>query len=100
VGGVRFELAELRESALPTPGVAEVAFEIRRGDVDQVVAFVVPVDPELDRTALATALRRQVASAVPAAVAPSEVLVVRELVFNAHGKFDVGATRALAEGAR
>ncbi|MFD9823892.1 amino acid adenylation domain-containing protein [Streptomyces violascens] len=97
VNGHRVELGELRHHVLAVPGVADAAFDISRGPVDSLELFVRPGQQVSDREALAEVVHKSLASALPSALVPQSVRVVREIVFNANGKCDVAATRRLAE---
>jgi D-alanine--poly(phosphoribitol) ligase subunit 1 len=97
VNGHRVELGELRHHVLAVPGVADAAFDISRGPVDSLELFVRPGQQVSDREALAEVVHKSLASALPSALVPQSVRVVREIVFNANGKCDVAATRRLAK---
>lgn len=98
VNGHRVELGELHTHALAAPGVADVAFDVRRdGPLAGVEAFVVP-RPGARADAVTAAVRAALARNVAPALVPHRVMVVPRLVLNVHGKWDVAATRALADG--
>jgi D-alanine--poly(phosphoribitol) ligase subunit 1 len=92
VSGHRVELGELRHHALAVPGVAHVAFEVVRGDVDTLEAFVV-VDGTVTGEDFGEILRGQLARTLPPAVVPNNVHVVPELRVDGNGKLDLRATR-------
>ncbi|WP_344631127.1 amino acid adenylation domain-containing protein [Streptomyces glaucosporus] len=98
VNGHRVELGELRHHVLAVPGVADAAFDIVRGAVDTLELFVRPVRPQADGEALAEAVRKALAGALPSALVPGTVRTVPEILFNSNGKCDVAATRRLLEG--
>ncbi|MFB6613145.1 amino acid adenylation domain-containing protein [Streptomyces sp. NPDC056367] len=101
VSGHRIELGELRHHALSVPGVADAAFEVVRGPVDTLEAFVVPAQPWPDAGEFAERVRTSLAAVLPSVLVPNEVHVVARLLVNANGKRDVRATRQqLAELAR
>jgi len=91
VSGHRVELGELRHQALRVPGVRDAAFEVVRGDIDTMEAFVVPDVP--GDTGVAARLAAALAAVLPEGVAPNEVHVVPALSLNANGKIDLVATR-------
>lgn len=96
VSGHRVEPAELRRAALSIPGISDAAFVALDGG-EQLSAFVVPsgeAAPDLGRL-----VRRKLAEVLPAAVVPSRVTVVPEIVMNANGKCDPEATARRAAGA-
>ena len=95
INAYRVELGELRGLALKVDGVADVAFDIRRGDVDVIEAFVVPAGPDGAADELAASVRSALAAELPPAVVPRVVRVVPHLVLNANGKCDISATRRL-----
>jgi D-alanine--poly(phosphoribitol) ligase subunit 1 len=98
ISGHRIELDELRRHALEVPGVAEVAFDVRRdAAIDAVEAFVVPSG---DGAAVAALVREAIARNLPEAVVPRTVHVIDELLFDAHGKCDLAATRRRAGRSR
>jgi amino acid adenylation domain-containing protein len=97
VNGYRIELAELSGHVRAMPYVTDVAFDISRGTVDRIEAFVVldntgspPAGPE-------HAIRAHLTAVLPPTLVPHRIYVVPEIVFDANGKRDVCATRALAE---
>lgn len=95
VSGHRVEPAELRRAALSVSGVSDAAFLAIDG-AEQLTAFVVPAGeaaPDLGRL-----VRRKLAEVLPAAVVPSRVTVVPEIVMNANGKCDPTATARRAAG--
>lgn len=98
IGGHRIELGEMRRHALALEAVGEVAFDVQRGDLDVVEAFVVPAGDGADGTALADDLRRALARNLPPPLVPQQVHVVNELVFDSHGKCDLEATRQALGG--
>ncbi|WNF28021.1 amino acid adenylation domain-containing protein [Streptomyces sp. C11-1] len=93
VSGHRVELGELRHHVLSVPGVADAAFEVVRGPVDTLEAFVVPAGPPPDAKEFAALVRTVLAGVLPSVLVPNEVHVVERLVVNANGKCDVRATR-------
>ncbi|MFJ6694609.1 amino acid adenylation domain-containing protein [Streptomyces sp. NPDC091272] len=97
VNGHRVELGELRHHVLAVPGVADAAFDITRGPVDSLELFVRPSGPRTDGAQFAEVVRKSLAAALPSALVPQSVRVVREIVVNANGKCDVAATRRQAE---
>ncbi|MYX04928.1 MULTISPECIES: amino acid adenylation domain-containing protein [unclassified Streptomyces] len=99
VNGHRVELGELRHHVLAVPGVADAAFDIVRGPVDSLELFIRPVHPGSDGEEFAETVRKSLATALPSALVPQSVRVVRDIVFNANGKCDVAATRRLLEAA-
>jgi D-alanine--poly(phosphoribitol) ligase subunit 1 len=99
VSGHRIELGELRHHALAVPEVGEVAFDVVRGDIDGVEAFVVPDDTAESRERIGSAVRKALGQVLPPSVVPQEVHVVDELVFDSHGKCDLEATRSASRRA-
>ncbi|HET6856553.1 MAG TPA: AMP-binding protein, partial [Streptomyces sp.] len=97
VSGHRVELGELRHHVLSVPGVADAAFEVVRGPVDTLEAFVVPAGPLPDAKEFAAGVRTVLAGVLPSVLVPNEVHVVARLVVNANGKCDVRATRRRLE---
>ncbi|MEV6971985.1 amino acid adenylation domain-containing protein [Kitasatospora sp. NPDC093806] len=95
VNGHRVELGELRHHVLAVPGVANAAFDVVRGPVDSLEVFVLPAAPYAGDPAFGDVVRRALAEVLPSALAPNDVFVVPEIVFNANGKADVAATRRL-----
>ncbi|KAF4406795.1 amino acid adenylation domain-containing protein [Streptomyces lycii] len=95
VSGHRVELGELRHHVLSVPGVADTAFEVVRGPVDTLAAFVVPTQPRTgaDAKDFGELVRSVLAGVLPSVLVPGEVHVVSRLVVNANGKCDVRATR-------
>lgn len=98
VGGYRIEIQEVRALVLSVPGVAHAAATVApagSGGMARLELFVVPSD-DGDGDLVARALERLRAE-LPSAAVPERVHVVPNLVVNAHGKWDVQATRALAD---
>ncbi|MCX5077887.1 amino acid adenylation domain-containing protein [Streptomyces sp. NBC_00424] len=101
VSGHRVELGELRHHVLAVPGVVDAAFEVVRGPVDTLEAFVVPAEPWPDAREFADRVRISLGAVLPSVLVPNEVHVVARLLVDANGKRDVRATRRrLAELAR
>ncbi|WP_329391665.1 amino acid adenylation domain-containing protein (plasmid) [Streptomyces sp. NBC_01351] len=96
VNGYRVELGELRHHVLSVPGVADAAFDIVRGPVDALELFVRlgGQGPRPDAQEFAALVRKTLAAALPSALVPNAVHLVDEIVVNANGKTDIGATRA------
>ncbi|MGW7446175.1 amino acid adenylation domain-containing protein [Kitasatospora sp. NPDC054795] len=97
IAGHRVELGELRHHVLAVPGVADVAFEVVRGPVDTLAAFLLPKSPQSDGDAFAETVRSALAASLPSPLVPGELHCVPEIVFNANGKCDVAATRRLLD---
>ncbi|MER7702110.1 amino acid adenylation domain-containing protein [Kitasatospora sp. NPDC097605] len=95
VNGHRVELGELRHHVLAVPGVANAVFDVVRGPVDSLEVFVLPSPAYARDPAFAAVVRQALADVLPSALAPNEVHVVPEIVFNANGKADPAATRKL-----
>ncbi|MEU0743766.1 amino acid adenylation domain-containing protein [Streptomyces sp. NPDC006134] len=93
VSGHRVELGELRHHVLAVPGVADAAFEVVRGPVDTLEAFVVPAGPRPEPGEFARRVVTALSAVLPSVLVPNEVHVVSRLVVNANGKCDVRATR-------
>jgi len=99
ISGHRVELDELRRHVVSTPGVAEVAFHVvRDGGLDAVEAFVVPTDDGGDGARIPAAVAQAVERHLLSAVTIKAVHVVDELLFDAHGKCDIAATRRFMRG--
>jgi amino acid adenylation domain-containing protein len=99
VSGHRVEMAELRGKALLVRGVADVAFEVVRRDLDHLEVYVVPSDGDVPHAQLASAIRLALSTALPPALVPRKVHVVPAILTNANGKVDLRATRAQIEQA-
>ena len=99
VSGHRVEMAELRGKALLVRGVADVAFEVVRRDLDHLEVYVVPSDGEVSHAQLVASLRLALSSELPAALVPRRVHVVPAILTNGNGKVDLRATRAQLEQA-
>jgi amino acid adenylation domain-containing protein len=97
VSGHRVTLAELRRVALRAAGAADVAFHVVTGGQERLAAFVVPADPGA-APGLAARVRVELGALFPAAVVPTRVDVVPEIVMSPNGKCDAWATARLAEG--
>jgi len=80
-------------------GVADVAFEVVRRDLDHLEVYVVPSDGEVPHAQLASAIRLALSTALPPALVPRRVHVVPAILTNANGKVDLRATRAQLERA-
>ncbi|WP_175408028.1 amino acid adenylation domain-containing protein [Streptomyces sp. TRM64462] len=94
VSGHRVELGELRHHVLSVPGVADAAFDVVRGPVDTLEAFVVPAGAwPGDAREFADRVVTALSGVLPSVLVPNEVHVVSRLVVNANGKCDVRATR-------
>ena len=98
VSGHRVKLNELRRHALLISGVADAAFALDPTNPDLVEAFVVPSTQPYARSHIEAQVRNDLANSFPRAVVPRNVHFVSEIVINAHGKTDVGATRAASQG--
>jgi D-alanine--poly(phosphoribitol) ligase subunit 1 len=95
VSGHRVEMAELRGKALLVRGVADVAFEVVRRDLDHLEVYVVPsADDDVPHAQLVSALRLALSASLPAALVPRRVHVVPAILTNGNGKIDLSATRA------
>ncbi|HTX63425.1 MAG TPA: amino acid adenylation domain-containing protein [Acidimicrobiales bacterium] len=95
VRGFRIEIHEVRDLAESVEGVAHAAAAVSQKGLGGLELFVVPegdVGPDL----VARVLER-LRGELPAAAVPERVHVVRNLVVNAHGKWDPDATRELAD---
>jgi amino acid adenylation domain-containing protein len=99
VSGHRVEMAELRGKALLVRGVADVAFEVVRRDLDHLEVYVVPSDGDVPHAQLASSIRVALSATLPAALVPRRVHVVPAILTNANGKVDLRATRAQLEQA-
>jgi amino acid adenylation domain-containing protein len=99
VSGHRVEMAELRGKALLVRGVADVAFEVVRRDLEHLEVYVVPSDADIPPAQLASAVRTALSAALPSALVPRRVHVVPAILTNANGKVDLPATRALQQRA-
>ena len=95
VRGFRIEIHEVRDLAESVAGVAHAAATVSQRGLGGLELFVVPQDGA-DGDLVARVLER-LRGELPAAAVPERVFVVRNLVVNAHGKWDAEATRRLAE---
>ncbi|MFJ8495610.1 amino acid adenylation domain-containing protein [Streptomyces sp. NPDC094038] len=96
INGYRIEIGELRFHAMTVPGVEDIAFEIVRGSVDIVEAFVVPMAGVRDHEGeqeFSSRLRQELAAVLPQSVVPRRIYVVPNIAVNVHGKRDLRATR-------
>ena len=95
VRGFRIEIHEVRDLAESVHGVVQAAATLSQKGLGGLELFVVP-DVEAPADLVARVLER-LREELPAAAVPERVFVVRNLVVNAHGKWDPEATRQLAE---
>jgi D-alanine--poly(phosphoribitol) ligase subunit 1 len=94
VSGHRVEMAELRGKTLLVRGVADVAFEVVRRDLDHLEVYVVPSDVDVPHAQIASSIRLALSATLPAALVPRRVHVVPAILTNGNGKVDLRATRA------
>jgi amino acid adenylation domain-containing protein len=98
VNGHRFEMAELCRHALTLPRVADAAFDVIRGDtMDVVEAFVVFDDKAPTSPPSEQEIRARLRAFLPPELVPERVHAVPEIKFDANGKRDLRATRALVD---
>ena len=98
VGGYRIEIQEVRSLVLSVPGVAHAAVTVAptgAGGMARLELFVVAAEGA--GADLVTRVLERLRAELPSAAVPERVHLVPNLVVNAHGKWDVQATRALAE---
>ena len=104
VRGVRIEIQEVTDLARSVAGVADCAARVSQSALGGIELFVVHHAPggtgagdTDDKKALVARVLERLRAELPAAAVPERVLVVPNLVANAHGKWDPEATRALAD---
>jgi non-ribosomal peptide synthetase-like protein len=97
IRGYRVELDEIVAVLNGQPGVAAAAVVLRTlGESEELAAFVTPA---ADGAAEAGALRKALASRLPAYMVPGRIEMVDELPRLASGKIDLNALRSRAPGA-
>lgn len=97
VRGHRIEIHEVRDLATSVPGVAHADAAVIPTGLGGLELFVVPAQGEEE--GLVARVVERLRAELPAAAVPERVRIVPNLVVNAHGKWDVEATRALADQA-
>jgi amino acid adenylation domain-containing protein len=96
VSGHRIEPGELRQAALSVAGVSDAAFLVQE-ETGRLEVFVVPASPAA-APGLGRSVWEKLAGTLPAAVVPTQVKVVSEIVMRANGKCDPVATARHASG--
>lgn len=102
VRGYRIEIQEVHDLAVAVSGVQQAAVAVSRAGLGGLELFVVPDAPDAGNAGddgLVTRILEHLRANLPAAAVPAKVLVVPQLVANAHGKWDADATRALLDEA-
>ncbi|MFI6673083.1 amino acid adenylation domain-containing protein, partial [Streptomyces sp. NPDC050481] len=96
IRGFRIEPGEVQAAVAAHPSVAQAAVTVREDAAGEkrLVGYVVPADPDGDRTELADGVSRFTSDRLPGYMVPSAVVVLDALPLSVNGKLDRAALPA------